>query len=61
MALDPETPTPEGMPPLVVNYSVGSLVSVYLVYFKPIRRVLNEFDDIPPPAFALVFYPDMLF
>ena len=48
VALDPETPTPDDMPPLIVNDSVGSLVSVYLVYFKPIRRVLNEFDDIPP-------------
>jgi len=49
VALDPETPTlDDGMPPLMVNYSVGSFVSVYLVYFKPIRRVLNEFDDMPP-------------
>ena len=48
MALDPETPTPDEMPPLIVNDSVGSLVSAYLVYFKPMRRVLNEFDDIPP-------------
>jgi len=32
----------------MVNDSVGSLVSVYLVYFKPMSRVLNEFDDIPP-------------
>jgi len=58
VALDPETPIPDDKPPLMVNDSFGSLVSVCLVYFKPISRVLNEFDEIPP---AFVFYPDMLF
>jgi len=48
VALDPETPIPDDKPPLMVNDSFGSLVSVYLVYFKPISRVLNEFDEIPP-------------
>ena len=45
VALDPKTPKLDDKTPLMFNDSFSSLVSVYLVYFKPINEVLNEFDE----------------